>query len=89
MRRIVTLFGTILPEDQRQSRGNIVLDVDPDLGDAKEFGLAGQITLLPRQCFSPIYEAKSKGERSHIRIPEHIAQALSENTVAHKKKRRR
>lgn len=77
MRRIVTLFGTLLPEQDEYPRNWIVLDVDPDLGDAKEFGLFGQIAFLPRQCIE-YHEAQMAGERSIVRIPEHIAQLKSE-----------
>ena len=69
MRRSITLFGKIL--DSSHS-GYIVLDVEPLLGDAAEFGLAGQITVLERQCI----EAKCTADRDLIRIPAHIAECL-------------
>jgi hypothetical protein len=77
MGRMITLFGTILEPTDNTPAGTFVLDVDSGLGDAAEFHLAGQISFNRRQC-REIHEAKSRGERDIIRIPEHIARFKSE-----------
>lgn len=69
MNRSITLFGKML--DSSHS-GHVVLDVEPHLGDAAEFGLAGQISVLKRQCI----ETTCTADRDLIRIPEHVAESL-------------
>lgn len=70
--RVVILFGKLL--DSKKD-GYVVLDVDPDLGDAREFGLAGQVTFLRRQVIEDTYVSHG---RDVVRVPEHIARLKSE-----------
>lgn len=66
----VTLFGKIL--ESRRPKA-IVIDVDPQLGDAPLYGLAGQHVLLERQCL----EVRSGPPgRDIVIIPDHIARSL-------------
>lgn len=65
----IMLIGNILDSS---GSGRTVLDVMPELGDAKEFGLAGQFTLLDKQILS----ANRGGRFDVIRIPAHVARAL-------------
>lgn len=68
--RQITLFGKIL---QSSHTGRTVLDVEPNLGDAKEFNLAGQISILDRQ----ITDCTRTSGHDLVRIPEQIATDLS------------
>lgn len=70
--RQVTLFGTLL---ESNAPGSIVFDVAPQLGDAPEFSLAGQLTFLERQLCS--YTAVGHG-RDVIIVPAHIAESKAE-----------
>ncbi len=68
--RIVTFFGKLL--DSRYS-GRTILDVESRMGDAAEFGLAGQISVLDRQITEASY-----GQRwDLIRMPEHVARDIA------------
>lgn len=84
MRRVVTLFGNILRSNVPST---FVFDVAPELGDAKEFGLAGQIALARRQCLE-IIETPDLHGKDIVRIPEHIAALKAEASGPREKKRR-
>lgn len=75
--RTITLFGKILDS---QHTGRTVLDVEPQLGDAAEFGLAGQISLLDRQIIDSVVTSG----RDVLRIPEHVA-----SDIGHRPRRKK
>jgi len=65
----IMLIGNIL---ESSGSGCTVLDIMPQLGDAKEFRLAGQVRLLDKQ----ILTTNRAGRFDVVRIPAHVARAL-------------
>jgi hypothetical protein len=78
---VVILYGSILKELE----GRILLDIAPQLGDAREFGLVGQMWFGKRQC--RIEEARVRGQHDVIRIS--YALAVSKSQAAGKSFRKR
>ena len=74
----ILLIGNIMTES-----GRTVIDVMPQMGDAKEFGLAGQFTILNKQIIS----TNRAGRFDVIRIPAHVARALKTPLPKPKRKR--
>jgi len=86
MASAVVLFGSLL--ESADSRA-IVFDVEPRMGNAPEYGLAGQVTLPKRQCLA-VVEAKVPNGYDLIRLPEQVAAALARqvgNVSAQRRKR--
>ena len=86
--RKVLLYGHILGESKKEP-GVTIIEVDPMRGHAKEFGIAGQVRVLDRQCI----EFNRGGTCDVIALPEHVARSLSkranEPPPPEKTKRRR
>lgn len=73
MYRIVTLFGKVIEPEKWLPF--YVLDVLPDLGDAKEFALAGQVKIHRRQVYEFHSDPGTNG-KDIVRLREHIARSL-------------
>jgi hypothetical protein len=73
MIRIVTLFGKSLRVPQHANY--LLFDVLPDLGDAREFGLAGQVRLIDRQVKEIHHDPEALG-KDILRVPEQVARSL-------------
>lgn len=78
----IMLIGNILDSS---GSGQTVLDIMPQLGDAKEFALAGQVTLLDRQILS----TNRAGRFDVVRIPAQVARALKNRPPSPPRKRKR
>jgi hypothetical protein len=83
----VLLFGHLLPEacDERW----LAFDIEPQMGDARLFRLAGQIKFLKNSCSYDL--PGSQGGYYIVRVPEHVARYHSEQAgnVRSKKKGKR
>jgi hypothetical protein len=73
MTRIVTLFGKSLEVPEHANY--ILFDVLPDLGDAREFGVAGQIRIVERQLREIHHDPEDLG-KDILRIPEQVARSV-------------
>lgn len=78
--RRVTLVGKVLDS---QEPGILILDVQPSMGDAPEFRIAGQVRVLERQCV----EFNHGGTYDVITLPEHIAASLGKPPDRPKRRR--
>jgi hypothetical protein len=85
MYRIVTLFGKVL-DPVRGGSPYVVLDVLPDLGDAREFGIAGQVRLVNRQISEIHYDPGANG-KDIVRLPEQVARSLGKQQPPPKRRR--
>lgn len=77
--RTITLFGKIL---ESSHSGRTVIDVEPRMGDAPEFSLAGQISILDRQ----ISDSTQTDGHDVLRIPEHVAGDLGHQPRGRKRR---
>jgi hypothetical protein len=77
--------GTVTFLKSNREPGVTILDVQPSMGDAKQFGIAGQVRLLDRQCL----EFSSGGPYDVITLPERVARSLGKPPDKPKRRPRR
>lgn len=85
MFRVVTLFGKVLEPEKWLPF--YVIDVLPDLGDAKEFGLAGQVRIHRRQLAGEPHLDPGSNGKDIVRVPEHVARSVGKPSTSERKRK--